>query len=126
MTTSIIQQILENQPELELAVLVGSQANGRATSESDWDIAIQWKHETTMLENLSKTETLRRELAVALKLTENKVDLIDLPRAGFAMRALVAEEGLSLKGEDSLAWNHFLARVWRELEYYEWDKEHAA
>ena len=52
--------------------------------------------------------------------------MIDLPRAGLAMRALVAEEGISLKGEDSLAWNHFLGRVWRELEDYEWDKEHAA
>jgi len=126
MTTSIIQHVLEMQPELELAVLVGSQANGQARSESDWDIAIQWKREMTMLDNLSNTETLRRELAAALKLTEDKVDLIDLPRAGLAMRALVAEEGISLKGEDSLAWNHFLGRVWRELEDYEWDKEHAA
>ena len=126
MTTSIIQHILEIQPELELAVLVGSQANDQAHSESDWDIAIQWKRDMTMLDNLSNTETLRRELATALKLTEDKVDLIDLPRAGLAMRALVAEEGISLKGEDSLAWNHFLGRVWRELEDYEWDKEHAA
>lgn len=126
MTIPIIQHILEIQTELELAVLVGSQANGQVHIESDWDIAIQWKRDMTMLDNLSKTETLRRELATALKLAEDKVDLIDLPRAGLAMRALVAEEGISLKGEDSLAWNHFLARVWRELEDYEWDKEHAA
>jgi len=126
MTISIIKQILENYIDLEFAVLVGSQANGRAHSESDWDIAIQWKREITMLDNLSRTETLRRELALALKLAEDKVDLIDLPRAGLAMRALVAEEGIPLKGEDDLAWNHFLARVWRELEDYEWDKHYAA
>ena len=126
MTILIIKKVLQKQPDIELAVLVGSQADGRAHPESDWDIAIQWKHEMTMLDNLANTETLRRELALALKLEEDKVDLIDLPRAGLAMRALVAEEGIPLKGEDSLAWNHFLGRVWRELEDYEWDKEHAA
>lgn len=126
MTITIIKQILEDQLELEFAVLVGSQADGRAHSESDWDIALQWKREITMLDNLSRTETLRRELALALKLAEDKVDLIDLPRAGLAMRALVAEEGIPLKGENNLAWNHFLARVWRELETYEWEKHHVA
>ena len=126
MTKLKIQQILEVQLGLELAVLVGSQASGCAHSESDWDIAIQWKPDMSLLDNLSNTETLRRKLAAALKVTEDKVDLIELPRAGLAMRALVAEEGISLKGEDTLAWNHFLGRVWCELEDYEWDKEYAA
>lgn len=126
MTTTIIQDVLKIEHELELAVLVGSQANGRVHPESDWDIAIQWKCEITLLDNLAHTETLRRKLAAALEVREDKVDLIDLPRAGLAMRALVAEEGIPLKGEDSLAWNHFLARTWRELEDYEWEKQHAA
>jgi len=126
MTISIIQHVLEAEHELELAILVGSQANGRAHPESDWDIAIQWKREMNLLDNLAYTETLRRKIAVALEVKEDKVDLIDLPRAGLAMRALVAEEGIPLKGEDSLAWNHFLARTWRELEDYEWEKQHAA
>ncbi len=53
------------------------------------------------------------------------VDLINLPNAGLAMRALVAENGIPLKGEDSLEWNYFLSRIWRELEMYEWEKQHA-
>ena len=126
MTISTIQQVLQAQAGLELAVLVGSRADGRAHSESDWDIAIQWKREITMLDNLANTETLRRKLAAALDVGEELIDLIDLPRAGLTMRALVAEEGVELKGEDSLAWNHFLGRVWRELEAYEWEKQHAA
>ncbi len=126
MTISTIQQVLQAQTGLELAVLVGSRADGRAHSESDWDIAIQWKREITMFDNLANTETLRRKLAAALGVGENLIDLIDLPRAGLTMRALVAEEGVELKGEDSLAWNHFLGRVWRELEAYEWEKQHAA
>ena len=126
MTISTIQQVLQAQAGLELAVLVGSRADGRAHSESDWDIAIQWKRGITMFDNLANTETLRRKLAAALGVGENLIDLIDLPRAGLTMRAMVAEEGVELKGEDSLAWNHFLGRVWRELEAYEWEKQHAA
>ena len=121
-----LQQVLEVQSDLELAVLVGSRAEGRARPESDWDIAIQWKRELSMLENLANTETLRRLLATTLGLAEDRVDLINLPGAGLAMRALVAEDGVPLKGEDSLAWNHFLGRTWRELEAYEWEKQHAA
>ena len=126
MTISNIKQVLQTQAELELAVLIGSRAEGRAHPESDWDIAIQWNREMSMLDNLANTETLRRKLAVALEVGEELVDLIDLPRAGLAMRALVAEDGITLKGEDTLAWNHFLGRVWRELESYEWEKQHAA
>lgn len=126
MTISTIQKALETQSDLELAVLVGSRADGRAHAESDWDIAIQWNRDITMLDNLANTETLRRKLAEALGVGEDRVDLIDIPRAGLAMRALVAEEGIPLKGEDSLIWNHFLGRVWRELEDYELEKQHGA
>ncbi len=126
MTITAIKQVLQTQPELELAVLVGSQADGRAHADSDWDIAIQWNRQMSAMDSLVNTETLRRKLAAAAGVTEDFVDLIEIPRAGLAMRALVAEEGVPLKGEDSLAWNHFLSRVWRELEDYEWEKLYAA
>ncbi len=126
MTTTAIKQVLQTQLELELAVLVGSQADGRAHADSDWDVAIQWNRQMSAMDNLANTETLRRKLATAAGVTEDFIDLIEIPRAGLAMHALVAEEGVPLKGEDSLAWNHFLARVWRELEDYEWEKLYAA
>lgn len=121
-----LQQVLDMQPDIELAILVGSQAEGRARPESDWDIAIQWKRDISLLDNLAKTEILRRLLATALRVEEARIDLIDLPGARLAMRAVVAEDGVPLKGEDSLAWNHFLGRTWRELEAWEWEKQHAA
>jgi len=126
MTITAMKQVLQTQPELELAVLVGSQADGRAHAGSDWDIAIQWGRQMSAMDSLANTEILRRKLATAAGVTEDYIDLIEMPRAGLAMRALVAEEGIPLKGEDSLAWNHFLARVWRELEDYEWEKLYAA
>ncbi len=121
-----LQQVLDMQPDIELAILVGSQAEGRARPESDWDIAIQWRRDISLLDNLAKTEILRRLLAMALRVEETRIDLIDLPGARLAMRAVVAEDGVPLKGEDSLAWNHFLGRTWRELEVWEWEKQHAA
>jgi hypothetical protein len=46
--------------------------------------------------------------------------------ARLAMRALIAEEGLILKVDDTLAWFHYLSQTWAELEDYYWRKQHAA
>ena len=121
-----LKQLLAGQPELELAVLVGSQVKGNATSYSDWDIAIRWIKQIEPMQRLGKTETLRRLLAKQLPQPETKIDLIDITTVGLAMRAVIAEEGIVLKGEDNLAWNHFLQRTWRELETYYWNKNYAA
>ncbi|MBU0498686.1 MAG: nucleotidyltransferase domain-containing protein [Gammaproteobacteria bacterium] len=118
--------ILSEQPELQLAVLVGSRATGVAHPQSDWDIALQWSPQPDWLEVLSKTENLRNTLAEAMHLSPSVIDLIELRRANLAMRASVAEEGLPLVGQDSLAWMHFLRRTWRELEDFYWEKCHAA
>jgi hypothetical protein len=42
------------------------------------------------------------------------------------MRAVIAEEGVVIKGEDTLAWSHYLTQTWGELEDYYWRKNHAA
>lgn len=121
-----LRAFLADQPALELAILIGSRADGCARADSDWDIAIQWPAALSLLDTLARGETLRRELAAVLGVTEDRVDLIDLPRARLAMRAVVAEDGIPLKGDDSLAWNRFLARTWRELEDHEWERLRAA
>jgi predicted nucleotidyltransferase len=123
-----LRQCLLNIPKLELAVLIGSQVNGKVHMESDWDIAIRWHRqpEVNIMTVLAQTETLRRTLAQLLKVTDDKIDLIDLTNARLTMRAVVAEEGLVLKGEETLAWHYFLQRTWRELEEYYWNQCYAA
>ncbi len=121
-----LRAFLAGQPALELAILVGSRADGRAREASDWDIAIQWPAALSLFDTLARSETLRRDLAAVLGVAEDRIDLIDLPSARLAMRAAVAEDGVPLKGEDSLAWNRFLARAWRELEDYVWEQARAA
>ncbi len=123
-----LRQGLLKIPQLELAILIGSQTSGKAHANSDWDIAIRWHRqpEVSIITTLAQTETLRRTLAQLLKVTEDKIDLIDLTNARLTMRAVVAEEGIVLKGEESLAWHYFLQRTWRELEEYYWNQCYAA
>lgn len=42
------------------------------------------------------------------------------------MCAVIAEEGIVLKGGETLAWIHFLTKTWGELEDYYWRLAHAA
>ena len=123
---SALAQTLRDEPHLEFAVLIGSRATGTAHANSDWDIALQWSPQLDWLNVLACTETLRSKLAHDLSVEQAAIDLIELRRANLAMRASVAEEGLPLTGEDSLAWAHFLHRTWRELEDFYWDQRHAA
>ena len=111
-----LRTLLAAEPDLEFAVLVGSRASGTHTAASDWDIALQWRRDLDWMEQLGRTETLRRLLAETLAVPEAVVDLVDAPRANLAMRAAIAEEGVVLAGEDGLPWQRFLRRIWRELE----------
>lgn len=122
----ILPERLARQPLLEFSVLVGSRANQTAHDCSDWDIALYWNERLPWLERIARTETLRRDIACALGEDESRIDLIDLAESSLAMRAVVAEEGLPLTGEDNPAWARFLRRTWRDLEDYYWDVEHAA
>jgi predicted nucleotidyltransferase len=122
----LLSDILNDVTDLELAVLIGSRATGACRSDSDWDIAIQWIRGINFIQQLSLTEQLRRTLAKALAAPEQAVDLIDLPTAGLTMRAVVAEEGIPLKGGDSLAWRRFMQRTWRQLEEHYWEQIYAA
>ncbi|NOT13857.1 MAG: nucleotidyltransferase domain-containing protein [Methylococcaceae bacterium] len=112
--------------EIELALLIGSRASGLIRKGSDWDFAIQWRKDIPWIKMLAQTETLRRELALFLQITPDEIDLVDLPTARLAMRAVVAEEGVVLKGDNTLSWSHFLLRTWGELEDFYWRQQHAA
>lgn len=121
------QQLDTHYADLEICVLIGSRARGTEQPDSDWDFAIQWsRSNTSHWQQLSKTEKLRQQLAKGLDTTADRIDLIDIPSARLAIRAVIAEEGLPIKGDEDLPWFHFLSRTWRELEEYYWDDIYAA
>jgi predicted nucleotidyltransferase len=122
----LLEQSLRQQTGLAFAVLVGSQRNGQAHAQSDWDIAVQWREELELMDKLTQTELLRHTLKKLLNIEEQQVDLIDIAHARLAMRALVAEEGQVLVMNDELAWVRFLKTTWFELEDHYWREQHAA
>ncbi len=52
--------------------------------------------------------------------------MLELTLRSMRSRTVIAEEGVILKGEDTLAWSHFLTQTWAELEDYYWRQNHAA
>lgn len=125
-TLATIKDVLQTFSDLELAVLIGSQAKDNATPESDWDIALRWNKNVGALHALQQTELLKQKISDATHLHRDKIDIIDMTKARLAMRAVIAEEGIVLKGENTLAWSHFLTQTWAELEDYYWRQSHAA
>jgi predicted nucleotidyltransferase len=125
--TSVQQicQVLEKQEYLEFAVLIGSQANGSAHAQSDWDIALRWQKDLPFLDVLRRTELLRQDIAQTLEVRDDQIDMVDLAHARLAMRALVAEEGKELVIQDDLAWIRFLNNTWFELEDHYWREQYA-
>lgn len=125
-TLANIKDVLQTFPDIELSVLIGSQVHGSAMPESDWDIALRWKNNIDRIFILQQTETLKQNIADAIHIHKDQIDFIDITQARLAMRAVIAEEGVILKGEDTLTWSHFLTQTWAELEDYYWRQNHAA
>lgn len=118
-----LRAVLGEQDDIDLAVLIGSQSTGEATAASDWDIAVRLRPSGTFFQDLGRMETVRRLCAAALGVPDTRIDLIDLRMARLAIRAVAAEEGIPVKGDETLNWSHFLRRTWRELEEYYFMKE---
>ena len=119
-------QLFGKNSQLELAILIGSRINNTETSASDWDIALQWQRDLDEMSKLAYTEQLRKQLSEMLGIPDNKIDFINIPSAGLAMSENIANQGIILKGENTLALSHFLTKTWRQLEEYYWDKLYAA
>ena len=121
-----LKLLLQALPDLEFAVLVGSQANGTATAQSDWDLALRWRKDIAAMDQLVLSEKLKQTIQQDIGVHPDQVDIIDMSQAKLAMRALVAQEGVVLKGQDTLPWMNFLTLTWAELEDFHWRKTHAA
>ena len=93
-----LKNLLQTIPDLQLVVLIGSQAGGTATPGSDWDIAVLWERHITGLERLQYMEVLKQNIAEIIAIHRDKVDLIDMVSVRLAMSAVIAEEGVVLKG----------------------------
>lgn len=91
-----------------LIVTFGSQARGTAGVVSDFDVAVLFNHALSLKE---KSE-LASKLAVKLKITEDKVDLVDLWNASPLLQHQIASNGKLLEG-DELDFLRFKVLAWK-------------
>ncbi|TQE99211.1 MAG: nucleotidyltransferase domain-containing protein [Spiribacter salinus] len=87
-----VREILAGHPELELAVLFGSQARGTAGPASDLDLAVSAGRPLNTDERMS----LIAELA---SVTGRSIDLVDLARVGEPLLGQIVTGGVQLAGE---------------------------
>ena len=89
-----IRAILERHGNIRLAILFGSLASGRATPQSDADVAIQADNPV----DAGFKMALIDELAVA---AGRPVDLVDLRTAGEPLLGEILKHGMRLFGSDT-------------------------
>lgn len=117
-----IQASLGGNPAVEFAVLVGSRAEGRSQPQSDWDIALWLAPSMQGLQRHGMLVDIQLQVARALGVSPEQVDIIDLQCAGLAMREQVVNAGVVLAGGNKLSWAQFQTRTWREIEDFQWSK----
>lgn len=83
--------VLNHWPEIQIAVLFGSLAKGRARSTSDLDLALQMPRALTTEQRVA----LISELAVSVG---RPVDIIDLREIGQPLLGEIIAEGVMVKG----------------------------
>ena len=87
-----IQNFLDSDNAIELAILFGSFATGTQRIGSDIDLAIQLHNPLTAEQKLSYLEKLQG-------CTDVEVDLVDLRRAGQPLLSQIMKYGELLKGD---------------------------
>jgi predicted nucleotidyltransferase len=107
LTTAIpvIQQLYRNNPQIALAYLFGSYIDGFANPNSDLDLAILFKKELSLWE----------EMAIQAQLTEaiqfEKIDLINLNKAPLRMQFQIIASGQLIYENDPEATEDYLEQL---------------
>src|SRR5438093_6369661 len=99
-TTQEVLHVLKNHPDVRLAILFGSLASGRQTTESDLDLAVDAGRPL----DLSLKMSLISELADRIG---RPVDLVDLRSAGEPLLGQVLRYGKKILGDNT----HYAALI---------------
>jgi predicted nucleotidyltransferase len=108
--TESIAEIARRHPALELLVLFGSRARGEELPGSDWDFGFRGKPGIDR-------DGLFVDLVTACG--SDRVDLVDLDRAGGLMRYRVCRDGTPLYEKEPGTFQHFwlqAVRFWCDAE----------
>ncbi|MBI3205422.1 MAG: nucleotidyltransferase domain-containing protein [Myxococcales bacterium] len=101
---SVLRQAMSEEPEIELAVLFGSHASGRATAESDVDLGIRWAEGVTPPERNEVLDRLERAVHAS-------IDATVLDEAPPLLRMEIARSGAVVRAVEPGCWPAFCARA---------------
>lgn len=86
---------------IEFIVLFGSRAKGGFSHESDFDVAFLKKEGIKLFSNLSEYAEFVSLFAKYLKISSEKIDLVDLSQANILLRREITEGGKLLYGNST-------------------------
>lgn len=105
-------------PNLKLLVLFGSRAKGKETQQSDWDLGILLEETNHDLPN--KWLLLDQPLAEALRISSDRVDLVNLKRCSPLLGYVVAREGRPLYELEPNLFLNFQLQAWKRYADTAW------
>ena len=94
-----------------LIISFGSQATGRATPSSDFDVAVLGAHPLTLEEKTA----LASHISDTHHINEDRIDLVDLRTVSPLLAQEVARNGILLEG-DPFEFTKFKVRAWKMYE----------
>ncbi|MCT7978254.1 type VII toxin-antitoxin system MntA family adenylyltransferase antitoxin [Laspinema olomoucense] len=94
--STVAPQLHSKIPELKLLILFGSRARGDFNTQSDWDLAVLYDAKLTkdrLNDNFDSTLEVSNFLSELLGIYTDKLDIVELNRAGALISHFVARDG---------------------------------
>ena len=104
-TLDVVRDVLLRQPDIELALVFGSLAQGRQTRASDIDVAIAAREPIDSQRRLALTDAIASAAG-------RPVDLVDLHRAGPLVLTQALTRGKRILKRDSNVLARLLVKMW--------------
>ena len=104
-TLNAVRDVLQGQPDIELALVFGSFAQGRQTQASDIDVAIAAREPIAPQRRLALTDAIASAAG-------RPVDLVDLHRAGPLVLTRALTRGKRVLKRDSNVLARLLVKMW--------------
>jgi len=105
-----LQQFLEQDQDIELAILFGSMATGKQSIKSDVDLAIKKVKPLTLQQKKHFVEQIAH-------ITGRAVDLIDLSTVGEPLLGQIIKHGKRLTGSDTTYAELILQHVYAQTDF---------
>jgi predicted nucleotidyltransferase len=109
--TQVERQLAQAIPNLQLLILFGSQAQGRATLNSDWDLAF-------LIQNFSYQIgwgelELYHPLGEILGINSDQIDLVNIDKCSPLLGYMIAREGKVLYEAEPDLFLNFQLKAWK-------------